>query len=368
MKSILLSCAAVLCFTAAQGQILKFRHVLKQSTIDNAGFTLHQANPPDTIHHLTPINGPTALLLTTGINDSVRVTSPLTVTANGSFRIRLSGCFNNTQTLSPSATPTSFAPLTEYIVPASTTVNLAPGTYLLRTTWTGVSVTFTSAAAAYAPGNEIRPLVTNAVRLTAPTRGVITVSSSIRFDPWRITNFAPSPGAIDINANSRLPLELRDNRTLVCDPTRVIKVPYYHVTFSLNSIPIRYRPKRLLADTVYSYGTVTTAFSLALSLGHTWGKSVITSRARNDNAFTVGFFAGPSSADYKKTTMKTPSAFTGDRTGLVLSYGLNTMFTRNGFGFLFALGADKGLGKYGKDWVYNNKPWIGFGISASFPK
>lgn len=367
MKSILLSCAAVLCLTAAQGQILKLRHVLKQSTIDNAGFTLHQSGPAVTLHPLIPISGPTTLLLTTGINESLQVVSPLTVTANGSFRIRPSGCISNTITLNQGTTPTSLAPLTEYIVPASTPVNLSPGTYLLQTSWTGVSVTFTSAGG-YPPGNEISPLSTNAVRLTAPTKGVITVSSGIRFDPWQITNFVAPTGPIDINPNTRLPLELRDNRTAVCDPTRVIKVPYYHATVSLNSIPIRYRPKRMLADTVYSYGTVATAFNLAFSIGQTWGKSVITSRARNDYAFTAGLFFGPSSTDYKKTTMKTPSAFTGDRIGLVLSYGINASFTRNGFGFLFALGADKGMGKYGKDWVYNNQPWIGFGISASFPK
>jgi hypothetical protein len=361
----------LLCFLLSQlvnGQILRLSHHLKQDDIQNANFTLHSVRPRQIHPQITLAQNLTHTLIK-GLYDTVVTAIPVQVISMQTLKIRTSTSFAGHFTLTPSI-PFTLVPNTEFIVPPNTPVIIPAGNGYITTSEQNVQITISAPTGSFTTTDIIRPLSTTMVRLTAKTKGIITVSSGkINFDPWQIISFASVPaGLLDVDATTTVPLELKDGRQRITDPTRVLRVPYTHYTFSLNSIPFRYRTKKMLEDTLHSTGTVTTAFSLALSFGHTWGFSSITTRARNDYAFTLGAFFGPSSVDLKKETVRNPSEFIGGRTNPVLSYGVNTIFSRNGFGFLLAAGFDKAYGKFGNDWIYDEKLWLGFGISASFPK
>lgn len=189
------------------------------------------------------------------------------------------------------------------------------------------------------------------------------------FDPWQVTQFQPVPQGMlnPVDASTPVPLEIKDGRMSIYQPTKMLKVPYKHFTIGINSIPFRYRSRRVLHDSVVAHGTATTSFNLALNLGYTWGYSSITTRARNDYSFTLGVFTGPSTVQLTSSNVVNAPNFTaGNSTNAVLSYGINAIFARNGLGIMISVGADKALGSYGNKWIYDNIPWIGLGVAANF--
>jgi hypothetical protein len=355
-------------FLPASAQIFKYRHSLTQENLDSKNFSLNlmQARP---LRAEVTISAPTDVTLFQKVPDRLNLVSAMELQANNICIIRTDGAIFGKVTLVASRTPYPIAAGTEYEIPPNMPVSLAPGNYILLSSVPNTSVRLSSPTATYPVGNKFEALSSTIVRLTRTTKGIISVGSKIMFDPWMDPRLpATSSNSLDVVRNTTVPLELKDGRTTISDPTWVLRVPYRHKTISLNSIPIRYRGRRVLADTVFAYGTVSPSFSLALSYGQTYGYSVITTRGKIDRSLTVSVFAGPSSAEFKKATVKKPDEVKKDRTGLVLSYGVSLVAAQNGFGFLIAVGADKALGKYGDIWVYNNKLWLGFGISASFPK
>lgn len=368
MRLVLIFAAFNLVSNIANSQIFKFSHYLSQDAIQHSNFTLNTASPRK-IHPAISFLTSRNFQLTKGLYDTIVTTIPAQIVSTQTFRVRNSKGFSDTAKILPGL-EYSLVPGTEIIVPPNTPVNIPPGETYVTTRYPSVIIQISAPSGAFPDGNGVKALATSVVRLTATTRGIINVTSGkITFDPWQITNFvSASTGINDVDESTALPLELRDDRRFIGEPTKVLVVPYKHYTLSLNSIPFRYRGRRILADTVHSDATVTTAFNLALSFGHTWGRSHITTRARNDLSFTLGAFIGPSSAELKKENVKNPSVFVAGRTNPVLSYGINAIFARNGFGVLLAIGFDNAFGKYGNDWIYDNRPWLGFGISASFPK
>lgn len=349
-------------------QIFKFRHYLSQDAIHGANFTLNRQTPKE-IHADIPLSNNMSHILMKGLADTIDTRVPITITSAFSFKIRITRQFSLTQTLA-AGFPYTLISGTEFIVPANTLVTVPAGLAFIYSETHGIPIII-SGAGLPEPNSKIKALNTTIVRLSATTKGIISVSGGkIMFDPWRITEFTNPIAAdpLEVDQNTPIPLELKDGRQKISDPTKSLWVTYRHKTISINSIPFRYRGRTVLADTVHSTGTVTTAFSLAISFGQTWGWSHITTRARNDLSFTLGAFVGPSSVDLNKETVKTPASFVAGRTNPVLSYGINLIFARNGLGVLLAYGFDNAFGKFGNDWIYDKKPWFGFGVSASFPK
>lgn len=351
-------------------QVFKFRHYLSQDAIHGANFTLNRQTPKQ-FHAAVPLVNGMNFTITKGFVDTIKTTVPITIVSPlSAFKIRTTKEFNLVLIAGAGAV---IGPDTEFTVPAATLINVLVGeAYIYNETQDATIVIAGAFPVPPAVNNcEVKELRTTIVRLTTTTKGLIAVSNGkISFDPWQITSF-PSVVPADrlaIDVNTPIPLELKDGRQKISDPTKVLWVPYRHITSSINSIPFRYRAKRLLADTVHATGTVTTAFSLAISVGQTWGWSHITTRARNDFSFTLGGFIGPSSVDLKKETVKTPGSFVAGRTNPVLSYGITIILARNGLGVLLAYGFDNAFGKFGNDWIYDKMPWFGFGVSASFPK
>jgi hypothetical protein len=194
---------------------------------------------------------------------------------------------------------------------------------------------------------------------------VVSVSSAgaINVDFWEINDNSCDGGVTSTTTRRRL--ELKEKENTFGSPVNVIKLPFQCWTIGLNTLPFRYRMPQTV-NNIEIAGTTTSNFNLAVNFGKTWGKSLITNRGITNYSFTTGFFAGPSSADLKKETVKNPTSWTTNQTNATFTYGLNFVLARNNLGLVFALGFDKALGKNSTEWIYDNKPWFGFGVNTSF--
>jgi hypothetical protein len=192
-------------------------------------------------------------------------------------------------------------------------------------------------------------------------------NGSINVDVWRIIDNTNCENGLDKNTSIDKKLQIRDNRKKYGDATKVLVLPFKTWTYGLNSIPFRYRgSEKNNANEIPS--TVTSSFQLAVNFGRTYGLSQITSRGITSWSVTGGLFFGPSSAELKKETVQDPSMWTTNQTNPTLTYGLNIILARNNFGLVFAYGFDNALGKNSDKWIYDNKPWFGFGVNTSFLK
>lgn len=406
MKAIIFGCITLLSFNS-RAQIIRFNHKLSQSKINDAGFILCKTTLTE-LHSLKELKSNDNITLIPNIGDTV-VTNDFEVTISGKDTFVISVSTNplksneplpggNALTMIPGCL-FRMAANTPIIIPAHSTAYIASGrptylsvsykeptpnspsnkglistststsTFLLHSTTSFTTETKTSPLPPQLYLPVLKSLATNTCQLISPTKGIISVSGGkIIFDPWQVTVFPTIPnGTLNpVDANTPVPLELKDGRSFIANPTKVLKVPYQHVTIGINTIPFRYRSRRIVADTVNTRGTATTSFNLAVSGGYTWGYSEITTRSKIDYSFTIGAFAGPSSTQLTAATVTNPTQFVPGTTNAVITYGINTIFTRNGYGILLALGADKALGFQGNKWIYNNQPWFGIGIAANF--
>jgi len=187
----------------------------------------------------------------------------------------------------------------------------------------------------------------------------------IAIDFWRIVDSLNDNVDTIVNRKTKtLSFVLTDSRKNIGQATKVIKVPFSALTWSVGTTPVRYRFK-----TDSSLSTVSTALSISISYGYTFGKSTITSRAINNKSITIAPFIGLVSADLKKETVTTPkiwdAAKTTTQTNVAFSYGLSTSFARNNLGLVVSLGFDHMLGSMSEFWSYQDKPWIGLGINTN---
>jgi hypothetical protein len=148
----------------------------------------------------------------------------------------------------------------------------------------------------------------------------------------------------------------------------VLTLPYYSWTLGVNALGFRYRFPVKQEGTKLPGTATTTNFALAVSFGRTFGNAQITPRVINTYTITPSVFIGPSSADLKKTMVKTPSTWVTDQTNATLVYGASAVLARNNLGFVLAVGLESMLGSNSTEWVYNNQPLLGFGINSSFGK
>jgi hypothetical protein len=197
-------------------------------------------------------------------------------------------------------------------------------------------------------------------RVCSDLDGIVSVASgTVSIDFFSVTG--PSPDSPCINNTTKLGTFTLDlKREKLGDPTFAVWIPFRAWTWSLATVPFRYRFK-----TDSSFATVSTALSASVSFGRTFGWSNVTHRAMNNYSVTVGPFVGVTSVDLKKPTVKNPAAWTSDRTNFAVSYGLSVTLARNNFGIVISAGADRAYGEQHEEWSYQNKPWIGIGINAS---
>ncbi|SHF27708.1 hypothetical protein SAMN05444377_1066 [Flavobacterium fontis] len=194
-------------------------------------------------------------------------------------------------------------------------------------------------------------------------KGIITLDKGVPvIDFWSITDDKYSSQANCISNNTelgRFEIDLTP-RNKVGDPTNYIVVPFRAWTWGVGATPFRYRPK-----TEASFSTISTSLGVTINYGRTFGWSTISPRAINNFSITVGPFIGLSSVDLKKSTVKSPTTWTTDRTNAAFTYGINSIFARNNFGLVLSLGFDNNFGENSKEWSYQNRPWFGIGINTS---
>lgn len=208
------------------------------------------------------------------------------------------------------------------------------------------------------------------VDLCVKRSGVVTVSGGkINVDLWSINDAIPCPNGISGSTKIIRDLRIESNRSTYGDPTRVLVLPFQAVNFGVNTIPFRMRKKVTVEESRTEIpSTGAASFSLALNVGYTYGLSQITTRAITNWSATLGVYAGPSTAELKKETVHHPSSWTTNQTNATLTYGVNLILARNSIGLVFAYGWENALGKNKSEWVYNKKPYFGFGINTSFMK
>jgi hypothetical protein len=78
----------------------------------------------------------------------------------------------------------------------------------------------------------------------------------------------------------------------------------------------------------------------------------------------VSVFGGATTVSLGKSAYLNPNNYDVDRTNLALSTGLAMTLIRNTIGLVAALGVDHCTGRKRAEWLYQNKPWLGFGIST----
>jgi hypothetical protein len=193
-------------------------------------------------------------------------------------------------------------------------------------------------------------------------QAIVTLSSTgtANVDIFSFTSPSPNPNCIG-NTTPLGSFRLNIARSNLGDPSYVYKIPFKAKTWSVATVPFRYRFK-----TDSSFSTVTTNLSASLNYGWTiWGESRLTHRMISHYSIIGGPFVGVTSIDLKKSTVKNPYSWATDRTNIGISYGASFTLARNNFGVVLSIGADHVLGKQNKQWSYQDKPWIGLGVNTS---
>lgn len=200
-------------------------------------------------------------------------------------------------------------------------------------------------------------------QICSDLKAIVTLTSS-RVDVDILSFIGTSASAPCINNTTSLGtsyFKLDVARANLGTPTYLIKIPLRVSVWSVATVPFRYR-----FETDSSFSTVSTNLSASVSRG--WsicGNSILSHRGINHYYILVGPFGGVSGVDLKKSTVKNPSTWSGDRTNIAASYGINFTFARNNLGLVISIGADHAFGSKNTSWSYQDHPWIGLGVNTS---
>jgi hypothetical protein len=181
-------------------------------------------------------------------------------------------------------------------------------------------------------------------------------------DFWSIENslFDDNPNCISKNTElGRFEIQLEQRKTLG-EKSKYILVPFRAWTWGVGTTPFRLRPPSGPSEL-----TISSNLGVSVNFGRTFGWSTISKRSMNNFSITVGPFIGLSSVDLRKSSVKNPDSWTTDRTNGAFSYGMNTIYARNNFGFVASVGFDHNFGEDSKEWSFQNQPWVGIGINTS---
>ncbi|TGE14971.1 hypothetical protein [Hymenobacter elongatus] len=209
---------------------------------------------------------------------------------------------------------------------------------------------------------EPKPIYTGRQGIWAVVKmnGVVPV-----VDVWQIKNLTPVESRPDvINEATDLDkhqIEIDLSRKNVGAPTRVIKIPFRAFLVSYNTVPLRFRWN---ARGSTNPTPATSDLSFAVNVGGVRGNSFFSPRGVNHYGYALSFFVGATTVSLGKTTYYNQSSYEYDRTNLGLSTGLAFTLIRNNIGLVVALGVDHSTGVDSEEWIYQRKPWVGFGIST----
>jgi len=153
------------------------------------------------------------------------------------------------------------------------------------------------------------------------------------------------------------------SRKLLGERTYYLSFPYAASEVGAITIPFKYWkgstsiPNNTSAD-----------FNAGVYIGRKWGRQRFyydKDKNHESAAFTLALFAGPTKIDLTKDNAKDSLLFKQNSNELAISLGAGGMFSYRNFNVGLFAGFDSPLSKEGKNWIYSDRLWIGFGIGYS---
>lgn len=190
----------------------------------------------------------------------------------------------------------------------------------------------------------------------------LTIQNGIpifHFEKIKSSEFDSIPDCISNNTpTGRFEIDVSKKR--IGDENVIAKIPFHAFTWGVSIIPYRIRfPQNnvpLSSDSKIDF---------SFMYGFTTGTAEINHEQITHFYFTTSAFAGATSASLKKETVTNPQLLSNDQNNVAFAYGLNLTAGRNNFGLSVSFGFDVALGEKSSLWIYQNKPWVGIGLSSN---
>lgn len=145
-------------------------------------------------------------------------------------------------------------------------------------------------------------------------------------------------------------------------PATSLKLRKQSLDIDITSIMLKYRPS------VYGLPSqFTSELNIAMYAGWRYDNYKLTSKTSptgkhylkySNLGYDVGFFAGPGTTIINPFT--TNNTITNEYSGMIFQTGVAGFLESDFASFGIAIGVDNLLNRDKNNWIYNNKPWIGF--------
>jgi hypothetical protein len=184
-------------------------------------------------------------------------------------------------------------------------------------------------------------------------------------DIWQFTPAADTESRANIIRcntdlkNHRIEIDLA--RDSVGGASSRVKIPFRAFLVSFNTVPLRLR---LASRDNRNPTPATTNLNFAVNVGGVRGNSYFSPRSVNHYGYAISLFMGATTVSLDRGAYLHPSAYDTDRTNLGISGGLSFTLIRNNVGLVAALGIDHCTGPNRREWLYQDRPWLGIGIST----
>jgi hypothetical protein len=159
--------------------------------------------------------------------------------------------------------------------------------------------------------------------------------------------------------NHRIEIDLA--RDSVGGSSSRVKIPFRAFLVSFNTVPLRLR---LVSRDSRNPTPATTNLNFAVNVGGVRGNSYFSPRSVNHYGYALSVFMGATTVSLDQGAYFHPSAYDTDRTNLGISGGVSFTLIRNNVGLVAALGIDHCTGPNRGEWLYQDRPWLGIGIST----
>jgi hypothetical protein len=211
------------------------------------------------------------------------------------------------------------------------------------------------------PNDSVRKLKMCYDRLKAEGLEMVDGVPVFHFTQIKSAKFDSTPDCIS-NSTPLGQFEIDVKQDYVGDPHKTVRLPYRSINWNASLTLYKIRPAEH-GNPVFAVSDPATML-VSVMYGYTVGTAKINHVSITHYFLTVGPFLGVTSASLTGTTVKHPALLPTDQSNVAFSYGLSSILGRNNFGFTFSFGFDVALGKNAGEWIYQNKPWLGIGVSA----
>jgi hypothetical protein len=219
-------------------------------------------------------------------------------------------------------------------------------------------------------------------KVIAPRREILGISSSnlkanlkpdssgkVKVDFWSIIKDVPAyrnnplyVNSTDTAANFYFQIS---KRTLLSEPISYKSIPYVNYEVGAITIPFKYWFKNNAKEI---QNNTSTEINAGVYVGRKWGRKrfYYDSSINHESAsFILAAFGGPSKIELTKEMTRDSSEFRGNSNELALSLGSGAMYSYRDFNIGLFGGWDLPMSTAGRNWMYANRFWFGFGIGFS---